>query len=351
MLHEIKNIELRELSKIENFDRITLLVCKNNKLIDLQKILLFKNNNDNFLSLEYSSSEVNKKLLSICEKYEKQFSSIESDFTFIKEENTCQINTQTIPNYSIETLARIENLDSITHFICKQFKLLDLKCMLDYYRTYGSFILLDSSNPQVNKKLTSICEKYKRQNENSFNELIEKNGHAQQENSQLIPNYSIEKLAEIEKLAVRSYNACRYYKLLTLSDLLDYYKENGHFLNVKNCGRKSNDELVTICKKYTNIKFGESMFSDYKEDETIDDIQNYTLQQLASKEKLSVRVQNVCESNGLLNLSQILDYYYKHVNFKKLRNCGSNSSSELIILCEKYKNLLSPSTSEIKRKI
>jgi hypothetical protein len=59
--------------------------------------------------------------------------------------------------------------------------------MLDYYRTYGSFILLDSSNPQVNKKLTSICEKYKRQNENSFNELIEKNGHAQQENCQLIP--------------------------------------------------------------------------------------------------------------------------------------------------------------------
>jgi hypothetical protein len=160
MLHEKENIELRELSKIENFDRITLLVCKNNKLIDLQKILRFKNKNGNFISLEYSNSDVNKKLLSICDKYEKQFSGMESDFTFIKEENADQIHER------------------------------------------------------------------------------------------IIPNYSIEKLAEIENLAVRGYNACKYYNLLTLSDLLDYYKENGHFLSVRNCGRKSNDELITICKKY-----------------------------------------------------------------------------------------------------
>jgi hypothetical protein len=43
------------------------------------------------------------------------------------------------------------------------------------------------------------------------------------------------------------------------------------------------------------------MFSDYKEDETIDDIQNYTLQQLASEGKIK------CARSKCLR--RVMDYY------------------------------------------
>jgi len=241
------NIELKELSITENIDKITLLVCTQNKLTDLQKILNFKNKNTNFLSLEYSNSAVNQKLLSICEKYE----------------NRIESNT------------------------------------------------IDLINNEIQDE--------------------------EQEIVQNTPNYTIEFLCDIENLGIRGYNACKYFNLLTLKDLIDFYNANGNFLKVRNCGKKSNKELITICEKYKNYQFFESSESAHKEHENSEEILSSTIFQLSKKENLSIRSQNVCESNGLINLSLILEYYYKNGDFKKLRNCGSNSNSELIAICDKYR--------------
>ncbi|GAB1450016.1 hypothetical protein MASR2M47_00720 [Draconibacterium sp.] len=237
------NIELKELSVTENIDRITLLVCTQNKLTDLQKILNFKNNNANFLSLEYSNSAVNQKLLSICEKYENWI-----------ESNTVNLAHNEIHNEKNET----------------------------------------------------------RQN---------------------TPNYTLEFLCDLENLGVRGYNACKSFNLLTLNDLIAFYNANGDFLKVRNCGKKSNEELITICEKYKNYQFIESSESAHENSE---EILGSTIFQLAKKENISIRSQNVCEGNGLINLGLILEYYFKNGDFKKLRNCGFNSNSELIAVCSKY---------------
>ncbi|MDM8158597.1 hypothetical protein QUH73_02085 [Labilibaculum sp. K2S] len=64
-----------------------------------------------------------------------------------------------------------------------------------------------------------------------------------------------------------------------------------------------------------------------------------SLNELFTTENISIRSQNICESNGLTNIDSILKFYSENHTFKKLRNCGNNSNEELISFCEKHKGL------------
>ena len=61
-----------------------------------------------------------------------------------------------------------------------------------------------------------------------------------------------------------------------------------------------------------------------------------TIEEIYNSEDISVRSMNVCNYNGLTDLSAILKYYQENKTFDKLRNCGSKSNKELIELCLKY---------------
>lgn len=63
-------------------------------------------------------------------------------------------------------------------------------------------------------------------------------------------NISIEDLALLEKLSARTLNICIDNSLSNLNLILEYYIQNETFLNLRNCGRKSNEELFDVCKKY-----------------------------------------------------------------------------------------------------
>lgn len=246
------NIELKELSVTENIDRITLLVCTQNKLTDLQKILNFKNKNANFLSLEYSNSAVNQKLLSICEKYENWI-----------EHNTVNLTHNEIQNEEQETVQNTQN-------------------------------------------------------------------------------YTLEFLCDIENLGVRGYNACKFFNLLTLKDLIDFYNANGDFLKVRNCGKKSNEELITICKKYEKYFISETPIhiDENPKNPIIQRIEKLTVRQkkivnnsIATLfNELSVRASNVLNNHldydiSLNGLSTI--YEDESFKFSNLRNAGKQTISEI----------------------
>ena len=57
-------------------------------------------------------------------------------------------------------------------------------------------------------------------------------------------DYSIEDLGISENLSVRSMNVCRQQGLVNLSEIIKYYQKEETFLNIKNAGTKTNDELV-----------------------------------------------------------------------------------------------------------
>jgi hypothetical protein len=242
----IINLELKELSKVENFDKITSLVCKSNNLTDLNKILEYKDKNRNFLSLEYSNSAVNKKLLSLYSKY----------------------------RHTSETVLGI-----------------------------------NESKTTVNNKKDII---------------------------QFLPDYTIDDLTETENLGLRSYNICKYYNLLTLKDLVTYYFDNGDFLNMRNCGLKSNEELIDVCEKYSKFKLGESADLNDRINDNHDIPSELSFSNFVIEEELSVRAQHICEDNDLNSPGSILEYLRKHGDFLKLRNCGLKSNEELLEVCKKF---------------
>ena len=159
------------------------------------------------------------------------------------------------------------------------------------------------------------------------------------------PNYSLEELTTIEELSVRSCNVC---KLITsplipvLADIINFYKQYKSFRKLKSCGEKSNLELIKLCKKYLNT-------SENIEKPVIDfDLikpEHFKIKNINKYENLSVRAYNVCVDN-FFNLKEILDYYFKNRSFKQLQNCGEKANSELIQLCMKYKNEISPPNIE-----
>lgn len=64
----------------------------------------------------------------------------------------------------------------------------------------------------------------------------------------ITPSTTIEELLNAHKICVRTYNVCRASaaKLYTVRDLIRFNKSNPSFITLKNCGRKSNAELLKI---------------------------------------------------------------------------------------------------------
>lgn len=71
----------------------------------------------------------------------------------------------------------------------------------------------------------------------------------------VIYNISLQELSEIEVLSARTKNICKYCNLKDIHSILDYYWENFDFLKLRNCGAKSNLELIGICHKYEKIVY------------------------------------------------------------------------------------------------
>ncbi|MBA3985738.1 MAG: hypothetical protein H0X63_03990 [Flavobacteriales bacterium] len=61
-----------------------------------------------------------------------------------------------------------------------------------------------------------------------------------------------------------------------------------------------------------------------------------TIEEIYYSEDISVRACNVCNDNGLKDLSAILNYYRENKTFNSLRNCGKKSNEELTSICLKY---------------
>lgn len=71
----------------------------------------------------------------------------------------------------------------------------------------------------------------------------------------VINNISLQELSEIEDLSARTKNICEYCNLKDIHSIMDYYWENFDFLKLRNCGAKSNLELIDICHKYEKIVY------------------------------------------------------------------------------------------------
>lgn len=64
----------------------------------------------------------------------------------------------------------------------------------------------------------------------------------------MLENIDIKNLSEIGDLSVRAFNVCMNLGLYTLEDVLNYYEKNKTFIRIRNSGRKTDIELIKLCK-------------------------------------------------------------------------------------------------------
>lgn len=71
-------------------------------------------------------------------------------------------------------------------------------------------------------------------------------------------NTSIKDLQKFEGISTRSVNACYSVNLTTLKQLLEFHKnKRNNFAMIRNCGLRTDKELVDVCEKYKDYNFPE----------------------------------------------------------------------------------------------
>lgn len=161
-----------------------------------------------------------------------------------------------------------------------------------------------------------------------------------------------------ENLSVRAYNTCKYGDIDTIEDLIEYYLENKSFMKLRNCGQKSNEELIRLYTKYKNIHLGidisypvklenkfKKVISELSRNQR--DVINSFIQ--VNTNSLSIRSQNAIK-NLLKNNLKIRKFgediiYNDNFEIERVRNVGPNSATEL----EMYIDLIKEFVIEVSK--
>lgn len=169
---------------------------------------------------------------------------------------------------------------------------------------------------------------------------------------------TIDEIYKNENISVRSYNVCRYNGLETLKEIIEFYRENKSFNKLRNCGKKSNEELTELYNKYKNIDF---VFQEIypvkfenKFKKIIPELSRNQREVINSFIQLNTNSLSVRSQNGI---KALLGYNLKIKNFsdkilfadgfdiKKIKNIGARSISEL----EVYINIIEDFIIEVSK--
>jgi len=69
-----------------------------------------------------------------------------------------------------------------------------------------------------------------------------------------LSNYKLNYLREKYRLSKRAYNACKANGLTDLECLMNYYRKNKDFSNLRNCGIMSDFKLKKLCEQFSSSK-------------------------------------------------------------------------------------------------
>ena len=163
---------------------------------------------------------------------------------------------------------------------------------------------------------------------------------------------TIDEIYRNKKISVRSYHVCKYNELYTVQDLKKYYFKHKSFDKIRHCGRKSNEELIEICKRHQAVNLESKAFESQKggliktivseltktQEEVIDDFI------LMSTNNLSVRSKNAIlfYLKGNLKIKNFAEKILLTESFavKNTKNIGVKSIPELNIYISIIKDFL-----------
>jgi hypothetical protein len=152
---------------------------------------------------------------------------------------------------------------------------------------------------------------------------------------------TIEEIYYSEDISVRSFNVCNDNYLKDLNAILKHYREHKTFGNLRNCGKKSNEELTELCMKY--IDYGGSQIVEpiKPEKQLITTISSFNRTQREivnsfieiNSNNLSNRSKNAITSflNRNLKIRNISERILTNdrFNFQDIKNVGTKTVTEL----------------------
>lgn len=151
----------------------------------------------------------------------------------------------------------------------------------------------------------------------------------------------IEEIYNNDEISVRSLNLCRYNKLNSIEELLIYYRKHHSFLKLRNCGRKSDEELIEVCEKYQliiveNIDKKENIEVSFEEIiSNLNRLQREVINRFIeiNVNGLSVRSKNALDRylNGNFKINSLLEkkVFCKSFIFNNIHNIGASSIQEI----------------------
>ena len=152
---------------------------------------------------------------------------------------------------------------------------------------------------------------------------------------------TIEEIYYSEDISVRSSNVCNDNDLKDLTAILKHYREYRTFDNLRNCGRKSNKELIALCVKYMDYDSSQIVEPSLPEKQLITTITNFTRTQREivnsfieiNSNNLSNRSKNAITSflNGNLKIRNISERILTNdrFNFQDIKNVGTKTVTKL----------------------
>lgn len=148
---------------------------------------------------------------------------------------------------------------------------------------------------------------------------------------------TIEEIYNSERISIRSFNVCTSNNLNDLISILKHFREYETFSNLRNCGEKSNGELIALCLKYEhNIEHVQTEELPYSVVPILTkriqrDIVNSFIE--INSRNLSNRSINAITSflHGNLKIKNISEHILNNKKFKiqNIKNIGEKSVTEL----------------------
>lgn len=143
---------------------------------------------------------------------------------------------------------------------------------------------------------------------------------------------TIDDLLDKNEISVGTYNVCLHNEILSLEDICKVFQKHKTFKILRNCGPKKNNELVQVFEKYSSNIITEG--SAIKENKAFSNtfagvIDSSEIGSLFQEGRLSTRSYNVCKSNNLNSIEDLLKYYIKFSSFLNLEDSGKKTNFEL----------------------
>lgn len=153
----------------------------------------------------------------------------------------------------------------------------------------------------------------------------------------------IEELYQNEKISARALTICKNNSIESLNELIEYFIKNKSFLRFRNCGKKSNNELIEICNSYKKEYSSQenplnkitSELTNTQE-ETINNFINLNTNNLTQRSKNALMFYLDNNLHFINFVNKIL--LQKNNSLRKLNYVGTKSLLELETLFSKIEN-------------